>query len=102
MNNFFTGLKFFGAQLFIAVDQLLNVLLFGFADETLSARSYRAKAKGRIFGSFMLPIIDALFAWQKQPNDRGHCYNAYLKEKEKRGLPPEYRDAVVFPEIVKE
>lgn len=99
---FGTLLLFFGSQLFIAVDQLLNVLLFGFADETLSARSYRAKSKGRIFGSFMLPIIDALFFWQKQTNDKGHCYNAYLKEKEKRGLPPEYRDAVAFPEIKKE
>lgn len=87
-------MKFFLVQLFIAVDQLLNVLLMGFADETLSARSYRAWRDDKIFGRLTMPIINVLFSWQKQPDDKGHCYNAYLKEKEKRGLPPEYRDEV--------
>lgn len=86
-------MKFYLVQLFIAVDQLLNAILFGYADETLSARSYRAWRDDKIFGRISMPVIDILFFWQKQPNDRGHCYNAYLKEKEKRGLPPEYRDA---------
>lgn len=86
-------LIFFGVQLFIAVDQLINVLLFGYADETLSARSWRAYRDNKIFGKISMPIIDALFFWQKQPNHYGHCRNAYLNELQKRGLPPEYRDS---------
>jgi hypothetical protein len=85
--------KFFFVQLFLAFDQGLNTLLLGYADETLSARAWRAYAKGRIFGRIFKPLIDALFFWQSQPNDRGHCYNAYLKEKDRRNLPPEYRDS---------
>ncbi len=87
-------------QLFIATDQLLNVFLLGYADETLSARAWRAFDKGRIFGKLFKPAIDFLFIWQPQPNDKGHCYNAYLKEIDRRNLPPEYRD-ITFPEIDK-
>lgn len=84
-------IKFFLIQLFLTVDQALNVLLLGYADETLSARAWRAYAKRRMFGRIFKPFIDALFFWQSQPNDLGHCYNAYLKEADRRGLPPEYR-----------
>jgi hypothetical protein len=90
--------KFFLVQLFLTFDQLLNVVLLGYADETLSARAWRAYAKRRIFGRIFKPVIDGLFFWQSQPNDLGHCYNAYLKEKDRRTLPPEYR-GLEFPEI---
>lgn len=79
------------------VDQGFNVLCFGYADETLSARAFRSR--NRIIGRFMLPIIDVLFAWQTPDvlDDEGnaiesHCHRAYLKEMQKRGLPPEYRN----------
>lgn len=80
-------------QVFIAFDQLLNALIppFGalsYADETLSARTYRAYKDGHIAGKVFMPIIDILFLWQTKQ----HCYHAYLKEKERRNLPPEYRD----------
>ncbi len=93
-------MKFFLLQLFLTCDQLLNVLLLGYADETLSARAWRAYAKGRIFGRIFKPLIDTLFFLQPQPNALGHCYNAFLKEKDRRALPPEYR-GLDFPEIEK-
>lgn len=66
-------------QIAIAIDQLLNALLGGMADETLSARAHRT-------GSAWEPFIDALFFWQPD-----HCQDAYLSEKERKQLPSEYR-----------
>jgi len=94
--------KFFLLQLFLTFDQFLNVLLLGYADETLSARAWRAYAKGRIFGRIFKPVIDGLFFWQSQPNDKGHCYNAWLKEAARHSLPPEYREGLSFPTIEKD
>ncbi len=83
-------MKYF-KQLAVAADQCLNAALGGWADETLSARAWRGQRDGRLFGRIATPLIDALFAWQKQPNDNGHCYNSYLNEKKRNSLPPEYR-----------
>ena len=80
-------------QLLIAVDQLVNALIppldgtLSYADETLSARSYRAHRDGKLLGKLTMPIIDALFWWQG-PN---HCYHAYRKEIERKQYPAEYR-----------
>jgi hypothetical protein len=98
--------KAWGAQSFIALDQAANAIFgpvfswtVGYADETLSARAWRCRAKpwGRVF----LPLIDLLFLWQTPDvNDdagqpiRSHCHRAYLKEGLRRNLPPEYRDGV--------
>lgn len=84
--------KRYPQEIFIACDQLLNALIppvftLSYADETLSARTWRAAKRGRLVGRLMLPVIDALFFWQGP----GHCRNAYAKEVERRGLPPEYR-----------
>lgn len=84
-------------QLFIAVDQLLNVLITPFsksawADETLSSRAYRAWAHNKVFGKIFMPVIDVLFFWQEiRPGAIGHCHQAYLRERERVGLPPEMR-----------
>jgi len=91
-------MKHWFLQLFIAVDQLANVLVTPFsksawADETLSCRSYRAWRDGKIMGKIWMPIIDALFFWQKQPPGViGHCHGAYLKEKARYNMPPEMRE----------
>lgn len=84
--------KAYPIQVLISLDQLANTLIppfgaLGYSDETLSARTFRAYRDGRIAGKVLMPIIDALFFWQG-PN---HCMNAYAKEKNRRGLPPEYR-----------
>lgn len=82
------------AQSFIAVDQAVNAvftplftLRVGWADETLSARTYRAAKRGKIVGRALQPIINALFFWQGPD----HCRNAYMKEQQRANLPPEYR-----------
>lgn len=60
------------------------------ADETLSARAYRAHRDGKILGRVFMPVIDLLFFWQG-PN---HCRNAYIKEFERKNYPEEYRAGV--------
>ena len=70
----------------IAIDQLLNALLFGYADETLSSRAYRADRDGKVFGRIFRPCIDTIFFWQ----DR-HCYDAYLAEVQRRQLSKNFR-----------
>lgn len=86
-----------GVQLFIALDQLLNVLVTplsggAWADETLSCRSYRMWRDRKPWGRITMPIIDALFFWQKQaPGVIGHCHGAYLKEHQRYNMPAEFR-----------
>lgn len=86
-------LRDYGVQVFIAVDQLANALIppldgnLSYADETLSARSYRAHRDSKILGKITMPVIDLLFFWQGPR----HCYNAYIKEIERKNYPAEYR-----------
>lgn len=69
-------------QIAIAFDQLIGTIFVGtYPDETISAYFHRT-------GSVWEPVIDALFFWQM-----GHCFQSYLSEKERKQLPPEYRDA---------
>lgn len=71
-------------EIAIAVDQLVNAVLGGYADETMSARSWRLRAVRPY--SWLRPAIDRLFFWQ--PN---HCESAYESEKTRYQLPAEYR-----------
>lgn len=88
--------KQYPVQVFIAIDQLINALIppidgtLSWADETLSARSYRAHRDGKLLGKITMPVIDALFWWQG-PN---HCYHAYRKEIERKQYPAEYRSSL--------
>ena len=87
-------LRDWGVQVFIALDQLVNVLVppidgtVGYADESLSARAYRAHRDGKILGKLFMRPIDLLFFWQGP----GHCKNAYIKEFDRQSYPSEYRD----------
>ena len=87
-------LKEWGEQVFIALDQLANALpppidgTVGYADETLSARCYRAHRDGKRFGLWFMPPIDWFFGLWQGP---GHCKNAYIKEFERKNYPDEYR-----------
>ena len=86
-------LRDYGVQVFIAVDQLCNALIppldgtLGYADETLSARSYRAHRDGKVVGRLSMPVIDLLFRWQGPR----HCYRAFIHEHERHDLPNDYR-----------
>lgn len=91
------NLKHWAVQLFIACDQLLNVLVTplgagAWADETLSCRAYRMWRDGKPWGRIWMPVIDFLFSWQALPPGAiGHCHGAYLKERQRYNLPPEMR-----------
>jgi hypothetical protein len=53
-------------QFLIAIDQLFNTLLGGWADETISARAWRQRHKVR--WQLAVDLIDMVFFWQD-----GHC-----------------------------
>ena len=72
-------------QIPIAIDQLVNAVCGGWADETISSVSWRKRGEGKQW-ELLRCIIDALFFWQKD-----HCRCAYESEKERRHLPPELR-----------
>lgn len=74
----------YGKKILIGIDQLLNALLAGWPDETLSSRAYRWDVDG--VRKWPRRVIDRLFFWEKQ-----HCYQSYLSEREGRQLPPEFR-----------
>src|SRR5690625_1722868 len=72
-------------QLLIAIDQLVNAALFGWADETLSSRAYRTLYKRR--WRVIMRVINGIFFWQEN-----HCRDAYLFERDKGHVPPEFRE----------
>jgi hypothetical protein len=71
----------------IAADQMVNALLRGDPDETLSSRAYRMHLKGHPYWGWLANAIDALFFWQRAPR---HCERAYLSEVERRQFPDVY------------
>lgn len=78
-------------QLFISLDQFLNVWLFPFsknswADETFSSRCGRLQHRYpyKIFAFFVNCLFYPFQGWN-------HCRNAYLKEKTRYHFPPEMR-----------
>lgn len=76
------------AQVLVALDQTLNAVLGGFADETLSARAYRNDSPvGKRRWRIARRVIDALFFWE--PN---HCFHAFMSEIDRRQYPPSYRE----------
>lgn len=70
-------------QVLIAVDQLANALIGGWADETLSARLWRTQHP-------LHRWVDALFWWDRQGPVR-HCELSYRSEIIRAHLPKGYR-----------
>ena len=71
-------------QFLIALDQLFNTMLGGYADETLSARAWRNRDKNN-----WSKVIDAVFFW-----DKNHCEQSYNSELIRKHLPLGYRQNV--------
>ena len=69
-------------NLLIAVDQLVNALIGGWPDETLSSRCYRWARDG--VRAWPRKLVDGLFFWQRE-----HCKSSYESEREGRQSPPE-------------
>lgn len=72
-------------QIPIAIDQLINTICGGWADETISSVAWRKRHEGKGW-AILRRVIDTLFFWQTN-----HCRNAYESEKNRRQLPPELR-----------
>lgn len=73
-------MKFWLYQSLIALDQFINAFLFGgWADETLSARSFREFPR-------LAKVIDTILWF-----DPHHCYISYLDEQARLQSPPEER-----------
>lgn len=65
-------------RVLVGFNQLVNTLLGGWPDETLSSRAYRQHLRGR---NFLRNFINTLFFWQ---ND--HCKLAYEEELDRLQL----------------
>ena len=77
-------------QLLIALDQLVNALFLGMADETMSARAYRNERSGKLLGRILRPLIDAFFFVITLGQDRNHCKESFESERLRRHLPTAY------------
>lgn len=71
-------------QVAIAFDQLVNTLLGGYADETMSSRCWRLR-QGQPY-KVLRPIVDTIFFWE--PN---HCQASYESEIRRTQEPQELR-----------
>jgi hypothetical protein len=76
-------------QVAIAGDQLLNTLLGGYADETISSRCFRCRDRQPY--KQLRKIIDAVLFWDHVGTKR-HCELSYESEINRRHLPPEERN----------
>lgn len=74
-------------QVLIAVDQLVNTLFSGYADETLSSRAHRMRVKNHKYWKWTASFIDVLFFW-----DPNHCETSFHSERSRMQLPPEMRE----------
>ena len=72
-------------QIPIAIDQLVNTICGGWADETISSRAHRMQGKSETWAK-LRKVIDGLFRWQKD-----YCQTAYESELQRRHFPSEMR-----------
>lgn len=78
-------MKLWTWNLLIAFDQLINALLRGAPDKTLSSRAHRMHLKGQPYWGGLANLIDWLFFF-----DPEHCRKAYESEQQRRHLPPAF------------
>lgn len=83
-------------QLLVALDQLGNTLLGGYADETLSARAFRCHLQGD-WPAWPYEAIDGLFFWQA-----AHCHRSWRSEWERHQMPGHYRHGCLSHTINKD
>lgn len=80
------GLKHRFHQTIVALDQVLNAMLGGWADETISSRAYRLQDKHKHW-AITRKVLDIIFFF-----DEEHCKTSYYSEKMRQHMPPEIRD----------
>lgn len=72
--------------LLISLDRLVNALLLGSIQETLSSRAYRMRVKGQPIWGWTANFIDLLFS----PLQRDHCHQSFLAEARWRANPASF------------
>lgn len=87
--SFVNGDPFLRRQVLIAVDQLGNALLRGWADETISARAWRKRLKHDGWRRVQV-AVDLVF--ERVFNDPNHCEQSYASERLRLQSPPEVRE----------
>lgn len=79
-------LKHYLLQIVIALDQLANTLLGGWADETMSSYAHRLHQVRKPWG-ITRGVINRIFFFQED-----HCRASYESERNRAQLPPEFRE----------
>ena len=72
-------------QFLIGIDQLVNTICGGWADESLSSRCYRLEMEKGI--TWPRRLVDTILFF-----DKNHCEESYQSEIERRQLPPAMRE----------
>jgi hypothetical protein len=80
----------------IGADQMLNVILAGYPDETISARVYRKALAGQWFWRGLRRLIDLVFFWDCLRDEngikiKGHCRLSAENELRRVHSPDEMR-----------
>ena len=75
----------YGKRTLIALDQLINALLGGWPDETMSSRAYRLAVEGMTWPMRCIDAVAGIFG------DVNHCEASFDSERVGRQLPPELR-----------
>lgn len=70
-------------QVAVAIDQLLNTLCGGYADETMSSRCWRLRAYSPY--KWLRPAIDTILFF-----DPDHCRTSYESEVARKYLPTSF------------
>lgn len=73
------GLVGYLARLFVALDQLLNTILGGNEDETLSSRLGKDARRGYVVGCVLCRVLGWI--------DKDHCEKAIERDEGKRPVP---------------
>ena len=81
--------KWWRWQILVAYDQLINAIFMGWADESVSSRSYRKSLENPCFNcEWSQKLIDKIFFF-----DPNHCEEAYKSERDRLQMPPALRGA---------
>lgn len=90
-------LKLYFVRVLIIIDCVINWILAGSINETLSARAYRMQVKKQPYTGWLAGFIDSIFFWQQV-----HCKTSHEKEVAAGGalmwLPLRIRPSRLWPE----
>lgn len=101
-----TGLKYWGLNVLIAIDQLGNALFLGAPDETISSRAGKARERGELWGCYLCKVldwIDTRHCERTKENDEGanSVFGRLERDKGRTGLFFMEKTMTEFPEYTR-